>query len=370
MELKHLQMFLRDLESVDPQASFHLNNIEFIAAKGTREDGTLSISALHKMIHYIERIRFEYKRGFFESPKTMATQLIQNNRLVLPLEDFQFTSPLLRYNKIRQMDIPEKSYQTFARIHDILLHEIEPNLRFVEETERQAKLKDPKKLAWVHSFKKTENQEIINDSIEEWQKSQMQPIEEQEQKKVGDFIRAWSIQGLVVKNEQELDELLTYLVQSANYPTEQEELLKHWIAVRGAQQVKAFTDIMINRGQITGHADVSSSDNLILHSNWTVEKGKLVFNFETAVFKLVFPAENQCRVNIADKLAIKEVDFKVNTNDSRPIFKLKTKIELEVKDDPEKEAIVIPKVKSLLVACNCRDIKKPEEIPQRQIKPS
>lgn len=322
---------------------FHLSYIKSILKQSSEADGTINIAKVHEALHYIETIKTEKPVSFFSSnsQRTIADCLSAKD-IILP-ETERSQRPIAFSSKEKPQAIPRASYKMFKTIHDKLTDAASGYLQYAKNEQVKRSLPN-QKTAWSFPYPKDKTQEVMNQSIGDWQATQME-LSDTPQKAYNDFTRDISIRGMVGKTDKDVDNLLDYLIAGANYTKPEETIIATWLKRNGGQENNRFIDYLIMSGAYTQDSPAANLRSESIEQGWTVEDGKIVMNCDIVSYALlidgkVYSHENSRQLNeIEDTETVSQL--------KKPLLRFQAKISLDINDRGQvKPSIIDLKVSS------------------------
>jgi hypothetical protein len=247
---------------------------------------------------------------------------------------------------IKGPEVSSKEYPLFERIHQDL-RQIRPEvLQFTDSAEIRAKIKAPKP-AWKHDYPREEGQ-VMNNYIGGWQTSESTTNESKnEHTAYVDFQRDTSIRGMRGKEDDEVTDLLSYLIKDTKYPDDKKEQVMHWLQEKGGQGLHDFIKKMIRE-----YGPEAFMNAETLSFDWTIEKGELVCNYEMVINSLIM--DDGMKINNG-KGELVEVGMRFDPSNATPIMQVKAQFGVVIDENS-----VFPKMNNLQVTSYCPALIKPE----------
>ncbi|MGC1182566.1 hypothetical protein [Legionella sp.] len=322
----------------------HLCFIKSILKQGMHPNGNVNIAKIHEALHYIETIEITKKSFFFQHTEIlMADALSKNKETILPEHERQLKS-LSFSQKNPHQAITSKDYSVFGLIHKTLSDLVINRLQFEKNAKNRLKLKKSPEV-WVYEYPVVKGQ-VMNQAVGEWQADRMKLASSQyePQKAYTDFQRNISIRGMIGQTEDEVTDLLNYLVVATNYSLDEKKSIKYWLEMKGGQDNNRFLDLLIASGAFTSQMGSALLKTTSLEQNWTLENGKIIFFYESMVHALF--VDGEVWVNNGLGVLAKEPDPEQITSEiNQPLMHVCAKIELNINSDHK----VIPQIIALKI---------------------
>ncbi|WP_133137349.1 hypothetical protein [Legionella rowbothamii] len=306
----------------------------------------INIAKLYEAIHYIETIKIRTQSSFFSRSSTtvmsMADKMVEKGECILPIHERAQKAII---GTPSPGPVPAKAEKYFGAVHHALVDLLSARYQFLKNEEKQEKIKKAP-LKWNYNYPlDDELGEVMNQSIGEWQ-AHHSLMKSDPTKAYTDFKRDIYIRGITAKTDQEVDDLLEYLVKSSSYSLEDQKVIKQWLQSNGGQEMNRFLDLLLVSGEFTPYP-AALVNTASLEQGWSIENGNVVFSYEAVIYSINM--EGDIRVNNGKgQLVIEDnpenIKGKSGNYSVPPLMKIKSKIELNIN-----EGVVTPSITALNV---------------------
>ena len=337
----------------DKKVNEHLLYVRSLLKQSLREgDSEINIAKVYEAIHYIECIPLKRSLSFFSQP-SMGQLMQAKKEIILPERERSQTPITLPASP----KVSANSDERFGPIHKKLVEVLSPQYQFLKNEALRKKVKAPS-IAWNYDYPLEEN-EVMNQAIGEWQNI-ISPLNNDAIKAHRDFMRDFSIKGVVPKTPTEIDDLLEYLLQGSSYSQQDRVIIKQWLHANGGQDINRFLDSLLISGEFTPEQTAALLNAKAIDQGWSIEKGKVVFFYEPIVYSMNIDGEiyvnsgrgGQLRSeNDPEKIKDKSGNYRVP-----PLMKIRSQIELNVDGNGH----VIPSITALNVQSYSPDLAMPK----------
>ncbi|MFJ1269911.1 hypothetical protein ACD661_15225 [Legionella lytica] len=320
----------------DKEGKVHLMVIKSLCKQSIAQEDKISVVKVLEALCYIESIKVQNTFNFFASSRSLRANLVSQHRTVLPQRETAQTPFLLATSKAATA-IKEKSIKVFTDIHEDLANEIvsNHNARIVQNIQTSPEV-------WHYNYSTDNDGFIMNQVIGDWQNMMIEHATETK-KSYQDFMRDFSIHGLCGQNHDQVDELLNHLVTNSDYPEEKKNELFVWLQQNGGQNNNRFVDFLFINGAFTPQP-ASLTRTVAKENSWSLEKGKIILNFELAIFALC--AEGDVLIANTNKRLRREPNpEKIDIKTTLPLANVSAKLQLTINN----EGKVVPHVSRLNV---------------------
>jgi hypothetical protein len=344
-----------ELSENDLALNMHLFSVKYTLQQSLMHDGTINIAKIHTALKYIETIPItERPAGFFgtRGARTMGEILAEHEAVLLP--ESEKTQPKRASSKL---PIEGKYHRIFGPIHHTLYEEAVDYLQYAKNKRLQESIKTPE-AAWTFAYpRERDSGEIMTQEIGEWQAAQM-PLSQDRTHAYRDFERDVSIRGMTGRNDKDVDALLQYLIDGADYTENEKTLILEWLKSNGGQDNNRFVDLLAASGVFTGDKHATLLKSRGIEQNWTIAAdGKIVMDYDVAIYALMIdgvPHVSSVTGTLEAVEDIERIDGMIKTRP--PLLNIKARLMLNV--DPEHH--VQPSIVELNVASFNKVLTSPE----------
>ena len=325
------------------ELGFNLIAIKYLLKQGLKENGTINMAKILEALHYIETRKMAKDGGFFsnKSFQVVGDILFADKNQVLPKMDREQASNVAIKSNPYQT-LPQQDYNNLKFIHQALWDIALISCNF-SPTTRLQNMREKFKPTSIVSYPANEYGEIMNQIIGEWQADMMQINTESPENAYVDFARDITIRGMRGVDNEVIDDLLTYLVDSSDYSDEEKGKMMQWLKCNGGQSNDGFMSAIFCSGQLTNDQPVTISFIESLEYNWSVNNGKIVLNCETVSFCLIvdglfgindakmnlkWDAEPPVKAKLTSPLTGYQVQVELNLDETGMVIPCVTKLDV------------------------------------------
>ena len=336
----------------------HLNHIQNLLEQSVKDRELVNIAIIQETMRYIESILIQTPGGLFRSKSiyTLGEKLSREQKEIFP----QLAQVKITPTFFASQTIPNENCAIFTGIHD-KLREIFGNNLALRKQLALAPL-------WVYSYPKNESSHVIDPNIITWQRDHAVLLAG-DPAYHNDFVRDYSILNMLGKTNQNVDDLLAYLLERSKYNEEEKTLLLTWLKANGGQDNNRFIDLLLASGAYTNGTCANQFKSNGIVQNWTIsDTGTIIFQLETVLKGLVLNGEVY-QTNPKTEYLEKVELIDDNSHNLLPSMAIKATIELDVQ-----AGIVLPHITDLVVSSFSNTLVRPAqsaplEEATREIKP-
>ncbi len=339
----------------DEAVNTHFIYIKSLLKQSSSSD-EVNIAKLYEAVHYIETIKIRPQSSFFSSQSnkvmTMADKMVQKGEFILPAQE-RAQKPISVISSAGP--VPVKSDEYFGAVHHALVELISSRYQFLKNEEKYEKVKKAP-VIWSYNYPLDEELgEVMNQSIGEWQ-AHHTPLQSESTKAYRDFKRDICIRGITARSDEEVQDLLDYLVKGSSYSLEEQKVIKQWLEANGGQDMNRFLDLLLISGEFTPTPS-SLVNTESLQQAWSIENGKVVFSYESVIYSINMDA-NVYVSNGKGQLVVEEnpekIKDKLGNYHVPPLMRVQSKIELNIND-----GVVTPSITGLSVQSHSSGLVEP-----------
>lgn len=348
--------FIEKSRSENPNVPGVINNLNHVhlLLNQSIKDNKVNIAKLHEAVHFLERIGVEEnKYRFWEGHEhQLAEIMVKNKEIILPESERQ--QPALTdfaHNSSYRLPRNKRYFNIFGSIHGTLQDMLRDYMPFQKTRIVPNKItKVPS--TWEFVYSPNEEGEVMNQSIGRWQASRM-TLKTTPDRASFDYQRTISIRGMVAQNEEDIENLLQYLVEGSKYKEQEKETVKKWLRHNGDQDNLRFIDLLIGSGEFTAQKSAAILKTTHGGLNWTLEDGAIVMNIDLNVFALIIEGTNYINNNKMEM--IEQSDVEQISSEGPPLLRFQAKITLSVNE----EHVVEPRVSLIKVTSYTPNLQPP-----------